>query len=72
MARPRKESHPFSIKMEAETYERLQAYCEKSGQSKTVAIERAVNMFIDNYERKMGPVFTADVYDDEQDKEVNT
>ena len=65
MARPRKESHPFSIKMEAETYERLRAYCEESGQSKTVAIERAVNMFIDNYELKMGPVRITDVHDDE-------
>lgn len=60
MARPRKKSRPFSIKMEAEIYERLQAYCEESGQPKTVAIERAVNMFIDNYELKKGAKLTAD------------
>lgn len=60
MARPRKKSRPFSIKMEAEIYERLQAYCEESGQPKTVAIERAVNMFIDNYELKKGEKLTAD------------
>ena len=60
MARPRKKSRPFSIKMEAVIYERLQAYCEESGQPKTVAIERAVNMFIDNYELKKGAELTAD------------
>lgn len=53
MARPRKDSRPFSIKMDTETYDRLREYCEKSGQPKTVAIERAVNMYIDDYEKKM-------------------
>lgn len=53
MPKPRKDSHPFSIRMEQETCERLEAYCNKSGQSKTVAIERAVNFFIDDYEEKM-------------------
>lgn len=66
MARPRKESHPFSIKMEADTYDRLQAYCEKSGQPKTVAIERAVNMFIDNYEQRMGSVQGTSVHVNEK------
>ena len=39
--------------MEQETFTRLEEYCDKSGQSKTVAIERAVNSFIDDYEEKM-------------------
>ena len=56
MARAKKEYKPFSIKMEAGTYDRLQAYCEESGQPKTVAIERAVNLFIDEYEQMMGTV----------------
>lgn len=34
MPKPRKDSHPFSIRMEQETYERLEAYCNKSGQYK--------------------------------------
>lgn len=54
MARAKKDYHPFSIKMESDTYERLQEYCRVSGQPKTVAIERAVNMFIDYYEEKVG------------------
>ena len=53
MARLKKESHPFSIKMDSEVYARLEVYCEQSGQSKTVAIERAVKMFIDDYDEKM-------------------
>ncbi|MFR6218281.1 MAG: hypothetical protein ACLUKO_15625 [Enterocloster bolteae] len=52
MARPKKESHPFSIRMEKETYDKLVVYCEESGQPKTLAIERAVNMFIDDYYEK--------------------
>ena len=53
MARPQKNSHPFSIRMDIETYKRLNYYCESSGQSKTLAIERAINMYIDDYESKM-------------------
>lgn len=54
MARQKKNSHPFSIKMDSTTYQRLQAYCERSGQPKTTAIERAVNLLIDQYEQVMG------------------
>lgn len=53
MPRAKKNAKPFSIKMDIDVYERLEAYCEKSGQSKTLAIERAVNMFIDDYNQKM-------------------
>ena len=53
MARPRKESHPFSIKMDSEVYAKLEVYCQQSGQSKAVAIERAVQMFINDYDEKM-------------------
>ncbi len=53
MARQKKEAHPFSIRMDKETYDRLVDYCERSGQPKTLAIERAINMFIDDYDEKM-------------------
>ena len=53
MSKPKKDSRPFSIRMEQEIYERLEEYCQKSGQSKTVAIERAVKFFIDDYDAKM-------------------
>ena len=53
MARERKEHVPVSVRMEKQTYERLVDFCEESGQSKTVAIERAVNLYIDEYNKKM-------------------
>ena len=47
-----KYSHPFSIRMEDGIYDRLTEFCEESGQSKTVAVERAITMYIDDYEKK--------------------
>lgn len=56
MAKPRKEAQPLSIRMDKPTFDRLNEYCEDSGQSKTIAIERAVNLYIDAYEDKNGPI----------------
>lgn len=53
MAKKAKESIPLSVRMDKSTHERLVAFCEDSGQSKTVAIERAVNMYISDYDAKM-------------------
>ncbi len=53
MPKPKKDSHPLTLRMDKPTYDRLTVYCEDSGQSKTIAIERAINMYIDEYERKM-------------------
>ena len=53
MARVKKESKPFSIRMDKLTFDRLSRYCELSGQSKTLAIERAVNKYIDEYDKRM-------------------
>ena len=53
MAREKKENVLVSIRMEKQTYDRLIEFCEESGQPKTVAIERAVNLYIDEYNKKM-------------------
>ena len=53
MVKKIKESQPFSIRMDKPTFDRLSAFCENAGQSKTVAIERAINMYIDDYDEKM-------------------
>ena len=53
MAKKTKESKPFSIRMDKSIFDRLEAFCEKSGQSKTVAIKRAVNMYVDDYDTKI-------------------
>ena len=48
MARPKKENHPISIRMDKAIYDRLNEFCEVSGQPKTVAIERALVAYIGN------------------------
>ena len=53
MPKKTKESHPCSIRMDKQTFERLNQFCEVSGQSKTTAIERAINFYIDDYDAKM-------------------
>ena len=53
MAKQTKNSRPLSVRMESLTFERLQKFCIDSGQTKTLAIERAVNMYIDDYDDKM-------------------
>jgi len=53
MARVKKENVPVSLRMEKQTYGRLAEFCEESGQSKTVAIERAINLYVDDYNKKM-------------------
>lgn len=53
MAKKIKESHPFSIRMDKAIFERLNQFCEKAGQSKTVAIERAIDKYIDEYDEQM-------------------
>lgn len=51
MAKQKKESKPCSLRMDAEVYAILEDYCEKSGQSKTVAIERAIRLLAEEYNK---------------------
>ena len=53
MPRHKKDAHPISLKMDQATYDRLDAFCDCAGQPKTVAIERAVNLYIDKYDEIM-------------------
>lgn len=39
--------------MERTIYDRLTQFCDKSGQSKTIAIERALSHYIDDYDDMM-------------------
>ena len=50
MARPKKESRPFNIKMSAELYDRLEKYCNEMGQTKTTAVERILADALNRYE----------------------
>ncbi len=53
MGRTKKNNTPTSFRLATDVYERLEKFCEESGQSKTVAVERAITMYIDDYEAKM-------------------
>lgn len=53
MAKAKKESQPLSIRMEQTLYDRLTSFCDRSGQSKTTAIERALTQYIDEYDSIM-------------------
>ena len=50
MPRKKKDAQPISIKMDKATFDRLDGYCIRSGQTKTIAIERAINKLIDEYD----------------------
>lgn len=52
MARPRKDNVPVSFRLERTVYEKLNQFCGDSGQAKTVAMERALEMYIDDYYAK--------------------
>ena len=49
MARPKKPNHPVTVRLDQEIYDRLNKFVEDSGQPKTVALERALVMYMDDY-----------------------
>lgn len=53
MGRPKKDHHPVTVRMEQELYDRMNNFCKRSGQSKTVAMERALKQYIDKYDALM-------------------
>lgn len=61
MARPKKPNHPVTVRLEQELYDRLNDFCERSGQPKTVAIERSLKAYIDDYDKMMEKVNSHDV-----------
>ena len=48
----KKDNYPLSLRIEKNVYDRLTQYCEDSGQTKTLAIERALMVYIDEYYRQ--------------------
>lgn len=58
MARPKKDNVPVSLRLERSVFDRLNQFCEDSGQPKTVAMERALTMYIDDYYEKMKKLYS--------------
>lgn len=47
MARTKKEAKNFACKFDKEIFEKLEEFCELSGQNKTAVVERAVEKYIE-------------------------
>ena len=52
MARPKKDGTYLNVRIETAVYERLEKFSEEAGQSKTIAVERALAAYLDDYEEK--------------------
>ena len=52
MARPKKNGTYLNVCIETTIYERLEKLCKDAGQTKTVAVERALNAYLDEYDEK--------------------
>ena len=53
MSKQKKESKPCSLRMEATLYERLDAFCQETGISKTAVLEKGAIAFMENFNSKM-------------------
>ena len=52
MARPKKNGTYLNVCIETPIYNRLVALCDDAGQTKTVAVERALTAYLADYEEK--------------------
>lgn len=53
MAREKKDAKAFGCKFDREIFEKLEEYCEISGQNKTMVVERAVEKYLNENLEKM-------------------
>ena len=49
MPRPKKDYKVLSIKMSTPIHDKLEQFCEESGLSKTIAVEKLLDRFLDEY-----------------------
>lgn len=52
MPREKKESKKFNINLALQTYEKLEHFCKDTGLTKTMATERILDRFFDEYFKK--------------------
>lgn len=52
MARSKKDGTYLNVCIETSIYKRLEEICEEAGQTKTVAVERALKSYFDEYDAK--------------------
>lgn len=51
MSKPKKDWKALNIKIQSEVYEQLEKYCEETGLSKTVAVERILSKAFKEHEK---------------------
>ena len=49
MARPKKNGKYLNVCIQEDIYQRLEAFCLTAGQTKTIAVERALLQYFENY-----------------------
>lgn len=52
MARPKKNGTYLNVCIETSIYKRLEKICIEAGQTKTIAVERALKSYFDEYDEK--------------------
>lgn len=52
MARAKKNGTYLNVCIETEIYYKLEQFCIEAGQTKTIAVERALTDYINRYEKK--------------------
>lgn len=52
MPREKKDSKSFNINLAAKTYDNLERFCKETGLTKTMATERILDRFFEEYFRK--------------------
>lgn len=52
MPRAKKNGTYLNVCIETSIYEKLERFCEDAGQTKTIAVERALSEYVENYEKK--------------------
>ena len=50
MARPNKNGKYLNVCIQEEVYQKLEDFCLEAGQTKTIAVERALIQYIENYD----------------------
>ena len=53
MPRAKKDAKNFACKFDREIFEKLEDFCQLSGQNKTLVVERAVQKYLENNLAKM-------------------
>lgn len=52
MARPKKNGTYLNVCIDSSIYEELTQFCDEAGQTKTVAVERALIDYLEDYKKK--------------------